>query len=384
VTEKPLPAPARTGLHACLRGFPGAVIEVAGDGSVVDSNGKLEGLLGRAVVGRPFVDALDSTSRAKWNRLLAREGDSAPSQMCELVLQGRESLELRTFAMVWGDEGAGECVWLVEYVRDLRLEPLYEELSAASSELARIQRELEKERARLARALARQEAAVRQRDEVLAIVAHDLRNPLDRISTSVSMLMEDTLDASSRSRLLDVVKRTTTGMNQLVRDLLDAASIDAGRLALDRRSTDAGSIVQIACELFQSQASARALQLECRASDAAVEADQGRILQALGNLLGNAIRLTPSGGRIVLGVEPNDDVVHFFVSDTGPGIPEEDQEHLFERFWQAKRGRRGGAGLGLAITKGIVEAHGGRIWVDSAPGQGSTFHFTIPAPARAP
>lgn len=379
MTEQPLSAPTRAGLHVCLRGFPGAVVEVARDGRVVDSNGKLEGLLGHPVVGQPFVDVLDPTSRAKWARLLARESDSAVTQTCELVLEGRESLELRTFAAVWGNEGAGECLWLVEYVRDLRLEPLYEELSAASSELARAQRELEKERARLARALARQEAAVRQRDDVLAIVAHDLRNPLDRISASVSLLTDHTLDGDSRARLLDVVKRTASGMTQLVRDLLDAASIDAGRLALDQRPVDAGALAQVACELFQPQASARDLQLECHAGDTAtVHADQGRVLQALGNLLGNAIRLTPPGGRIALGAEPGADAVRFFVSDTGPGISEDDREHLFERFWQAKHGRRGGAGLGLAITKGIIEAHGGRIWVDSVPGQGSTFHFTLP------
>ncbi len=369
-------------LHASLQGFPGAVVEVGLDGVVVDSNGRLESLLARPVVGHPFADLLDATSQAKWARLLARETGSSSSPLWECVLERRGGLELRTFAAVWGIDGGDERLWLFEYARDLRLYPLYEELAAANAELVHTQRELAKEQARLAQALAVQLGAVRLRDEVLAIVAHDLRGPLDRISNSALLLSDETLDAQSRPKLLEVIIRTAAGMDRLVRDLLDAASIDAGRLALDRRDLDAAVLVAAANESFQQQAALKGLQLHCSAGDVPpLNADQPRILQAVGNLLTNAIRLTATGGRVELRVERAGDEVVLTVSDSGPGISREDIPHLFERFWQAQRGHRGGAGLGLAITKGIVEAHGGRIWVESVLGEGSAFRFTLPLTA---
>ena len=369
-------------LHACLQAFPGAVVEVAPDGVVADSNGRLEALLARQIIGHPFADLLDATSQAKWERLLAREIGSGSSSLWECVLERRGGLELRTFAAVWGLDGSEERLWLLEYARDLRLEPLYEELAAANAELVHTQRDLAKERARLAEALAIQLGAVRLRDEVLAIVAHDLRGPLDRISSSALLLSDETLDAQSRPKLLEVIVRTAAGMDRLVRDLLDAASIDAGRLALDRRDLDAAVLVAAAGESFHAQAAAKGLQLHCSAGDVPpMNADQPRILQAVGNLLTNAIRLTPAGGRVELRVERAGDEVVLTVSDSGPGISPEDIPHLFERFWQAQRGHRGGAGLGLAITKGIVEAHGGRIWVESVLGEGSAFRFTLPLSA---
>ena len=109
-----------------------------------------------------------------------------------------------------------------------------------------------------------------------------------------------------------------------------------------------------------------------------VRADEGRILQCLGNLVGNALKFTPAGGRITLGADVLDEVVKFSVRDTGPGIPEDAIEHLFERFWQGSAADRRGIGLGLAIAKSLVESHGGRIWVESEVGSGSAFFFTIP------
>ncbi|HEU4630980.1 MAG TPA: hypothetical protein VFS08_14615, partial [Gemmatimonadaceae bacterium] len=141
-------------LHGCLRGFPAAALELSADGYVMDSNGRLEALLGQGVVNRPFAELLDTTSRAKWARLLAGRdrGDAPAGELWEFVLEGRSALELRTFAAVWGHDGNEAVLWLIEYSRDLRLEPLYEELSAANAELVQAQRELAKERTRLARA----------------------------------------------------------------------------------------------------------------------------------------------------------------------------------------------------------------------------------------
>ena len=369
---------ASCGLHACLQGFPGAVVEIAGSGVVTDSNGKLEQLLGSQLVGRSFADVLDATSQQKWARVLARESPTDGS-LLELNVLSRDGIDLRSFAAIWTSEEPSETLWLLEYARDLRLEPLYEQLSATNSELGRTQRALAKESARLARALRVQEAAVRLRDDVLAVVAHDLRNPLDRMSASLALLLDETLDPESRARLLEVMERTVIGMNRLVSDLVDAANIDAGRLSLERQRVGAVPLVQNAYEMFQLQAAARKVRLDWRAAgQAVVWADHGRLIQVLGNLLANAIRLTPTGGQVVVRAELAGNAVTFSVSDTGPGILPDDVPLLFERFWQGRREDRGSAGLGLTIARGIVEGHGGRIWVETERGRGTTFSFTIP------
>lgn len=371
--------PHISGLHACLQAFPGAVVELSLDGIVTDSNGKLEQLLTRALIGRPFADVLDVTSQHKWARLLAHEPTTADGGLWEFNVESREGLDLRTFAVVWAPGEPGARLWLMEYARDLRLVPLYEELSAANSELVRTQRALSKESARIAHALRLQEAAVHLRDDVLAIVAHDLRNPLDRISAGVVLLLDDTFDAASRPRLLAVMERTVAGMNRLVRDLLDAASIDAGHLALDLRRVDVTALLENARETYSPRAEEKLLRLDCHAEDAFfIHADQGRILQLLGNLLSNAIRLTTPRGQIDIRAARVDDMVELSISDTGPGIAPQDLPHVFERFWQGRREARGSAGLGLAIGKGIVEGHGGRMWVESVVGRGTTFSFTVP------
>ena len=372
--------PRRTGLHACLQGFPGAVVELTPDGVVTDSNGRLEQLLGHDLVGRRFSDILDPSSKHKWGSLLSRDATAVEGSLWELTIESREGLDLRTFAVMRGSEDSGDRLWLLEYARDLRLEPLYEELASANSELVRTQRALAKESARLADALKVQEAAVHLRDDVLAIVAHDLRNPLDRIAASVALLLDETLEAESRPRLLRVMERTAAGMNRLVRDLLDAASIDTGHLSLDRHRVDVTALLQMVCEVHTPEAAAKQLQLACRSDGAyVVHADQGRVMQLLANLLANAIRLTPAGGRIDVCAElVSNDLVKFSVTDTGPGISPHDVPLVFERFWQGSRETRGNAGLGLTIGKGIAEGHGGSIWVESEVKRGTTFAFTIP------
>ena len=374
-------------LHACLQGFPGAVIELSPDGIILASNARLEALLGRDVVARPFAELIDSTSQQKWAQLLARGVGAPEGSLWEFVLEGRGTLELRTFAAVWGREGPEESLWLLEYSRDLQLEPLYEELAAANSELVKAQRELSKERARLARALAQEaearaeaEAAIRVRDEVLAVVAHDLRNPLMGILANASLLLHAPASEEVRAKRLQTIKSTGERMGRLIGDLLDVAAIQAGRLALDPQRLEVAPLLMGACEIFQPQAAAKDLGLECSVAHdlPAVDADQARLLQVLGNLLGNAIRLTTRGGRIMLRAERAGNEIRFSISDTGPGIAEEELPHLFERFWQADRSRRGGAGLGLAIAKGIVEAHGGRIWAESTLGHGASFFFALP------
>jgi signal transduction histidine kinase len=171
----------------------------------------------------------------------------------------------------------------------------------------------------------------------------------------------------------------------LIRDLLDICAIDAGRLTIERAPQDPDKLVSETVETFASLASNASLQIgaHVRRPLPPVAADRGRIAQIFSNLVGNALKFTPAGGRIVIGAEHCDGEVRFSVKDTGPGIPPEDVPHLFDLYWQARSADRRGVGMGLHIAKRIVEAHGGRIWVESARGVGSTFFFTVPLAVSA-
>jgi signal transduction histidine kinase len=222
--------------------------------------------------------------------------------------------------------------------------------------------------------------AIATRDEVLGIVAHDLRNPLNTISMSAGLLLESAPTEEQRVKQIQVVQRSVDRMDHLIQDLLDTARIEAGRLSIERKREEVTPLVAETREAFQPAAEEKSIRLETEVPQEipAVYGDHRRILQVLSNIVGNAIRFTPEGGRITLRAESRVTKVRFSVSDTGPGIPEEDLEHIFDRFWQARRAKKAGAGLGLAIAKGVVEAHGGRIWAESTVGVGSTFFFTIP------
>lgn len=248
------------------------------------------------------------------------------------------------------------------------------------SDLEAAQRELASEHRRLADALANAESALAMRDEVLAIVAHDLRTPLDAILTSVAFLMDVEHSEEERRRLLSVIRRSASGMHRLIDDLLDVARMESGAFAVDLHPCDLGALARDVVEQFRRQAANAGLALECHIeSDSIVAtADRHRIAQVLQNLIGNALKFTPAGGRVTVDVTRGDTGgVRCSVVDTGAGIAPDDLSRLFERFWQARRDRRGGAGLGLAIARGIVEAHGARLEVDSDLGAGSTFFFHL-------
>jgi signal transduction histidine kinase len=222
--------------------------------------------------------------------------------------------------------------------------------------------------------------AIAARDEVLGIVAHDLRNPLNTISMSAGLLLEGVPEEEQRVKQLQLVQRSVDRMDHLIQDLLDTARIEAGRLFIERKREEVAPLVAEIREAFQPAAEEKSLRLETEVPQGvpAVYGDHQRILQVLSNIVGNAIKFTPEGGLITIRAESTGIDVRFSVSDTGPGIPEGDVEHIFDRFWQAQRAKKAGAGLGLAISKGIVEAHGGKIWAESTVGVGSTFYFTIP------
>ena len=236
------------------------------------------------------------------------------------------------------------------------------------------------ENARLFRAA---QDATRARDDLVAIVSHDLRNPVHTIHMAASFLLEiaPTNDRRVQARRqLEVIQRSATRANRLIQDLLDVARIQAGGLAVDPVAVEVRSLVTEAMEAATPLANAAQLKVSCDLIDGlpAVASDRERVLQVFANLIGNAIKFTPKGGeiRIVTCLEHGE--VRFTVADTGPGIPPEHLDHVFDRYWQAKSTAKLGTGLGLSIAKGIVEAHGGRIWVESPPGSGAQFNFTLP------
>jgi len=224
--------------------------------------------------------------------------------------------------------------------------------------------------------------ATRTRDRVLGIVSHDLRNPLGAIGLCANALRRsDKLRAGERQRLVGTIQDAVALTQRLLGDLVDVAAIEAGRLSIKVRRVDPIVLLSRCLDLFEQDPGAVPVRLADEVPEwlPAIAGDEQRILQVAANLIVNARKFTPTGGSITLGARVAGDAVQFSVSDTGPGIALEDQRHIFDWFWRASHERaERGTGLGLAIAKGIVEAHGGRITVASAPGCGSTFSFTIP------
>lgn len=230
------------------------------------------------------------------------------------------------------------------------------------------------------RLLRAERRATRARDEVLEIVAHDLRNPLNAITLRLQLMLRRSIESNvwqeSAKNIQDICQR----MNRLIQDLLDVNRIEAGAVSMTLELVVPEQLVAEALEMQEPLAAAAHCKLrsDVTAGLPAVLADRRRMLQVFQNLIGNAIKFTPAGGQITVGATANDRAVEFRVSDTGVGIQAEHLKNLFERFWQADRTDRRGVGLGLAIAKKITEAHGGRIWVQSAPGRGTTFFVSIP------
>jgi PAS domain S-box-containing protein len=225
--------------------------------------------------------------------------------------------------------------------------------------------------------------AIRAREDVLHVVSHDLGNSLSAIIVTTTVLLRTLPDEAANEELrkrITSIRDLARRMQRLRQDLLDVASIETGRLAIEWDAWDPAAVAADAIESFAGLAAEKGLRLEPDVSPGLpeLEGDRERIMQVLANLLGNAVKFTPEGGCVRLRVSASEEEVRFDVSDTGPGIPPEHLDRVFDRFWKVRTANRQGAGLGLAIARGIVEAHDGRIWVQSEPGQGSTFSFTLP------
>jgi signal transduction histidine kinase len=220
------------------------------------------------------------------------------------------------------------------------------------------------------------ERAIRMRDDVLAIVSHDLRTPL----ATVLMQAESLAEMPDLRKLGDAIVRSVQRMNRLIGDLLDASSVNAGQLSLNMGMHHVSEILVEATEMFRTQAEACGVELleQVPRDPLGVTCDRDRMVQVLSNLIGNALKFTARGGKVVVSATRTEDGILFEVSDTGRGIEQEHVPHLFDRFWRAESKQNGGSGLGLFIARGIVAAHGGGLRVDTELGRGSRFYFTLP------
>ncbi len=231
--------------------------------------------------------------------------------------------------------------------------------------------------AQTATASAKRESSARQ--ELLAVVSHDLRSPLTTVTMGAALL-EETLPEQNRH--VRAIRNAAERMKSLIDDVLDVSRVETGTITLHRAWWEVGPLLERAVELYQARATGQGVTLRAELPATTIQAwgDPERVLQILGNLLGNALKFTPRGGEITVTAETKGRELAVAVRDSGPGITAEDQPLLFERYWQGDRSARAGSlGLGLYICKNLVEAHGGRIWVESVLGQGSRFCFTLPS-----
>jgi len=230
----------------------------------------------------------------------------------------------------------------------------------------------------------RLQRAVSARDDVVGVVAHDLRNPVSAIKMLSAALHRSQTDRMSPegAEQLQLIRDAALQMDRLIQDLLDVTRVETGKLVVDPQPLTTIALLEGALRTLEPLVEAAGLELRVDVPSAlpTVHADPERIAQVLSNLVGNAIKATQRGGRITVSAAERDAMVQVSVTDTGHGISREHLPHVFDRFWQAAQSsiRSRGAGLGLPIARGIIQAHGGRLWADSEAGKGTTFYFTLP------
>jgi signal transduction histidine kinase len=224
--------------------------------------------------------------------------------------------------------------------------------------------------------------SVRSRDDVLAVISHDLRNYLHVVALKAKLLKRAAAagNRAAMDPLIAAIVEACGTMGRWAGDLVDLSSLEAGQIRLQPAPCKAADLLQRAREAFAPLADQRGIRLEVHGEDGELEVhcDRDRLAQVFHNLLDNALKFTPRGGRVRIEARRSDaDAVLFSVGDSGPGIPEAELPHVFERFWHGRKSRAGG-GLGLYITRRIVEAHRGKTWIESKAGEGTTFFFTLP------
>ena len=318
-----------------------------------------DGVLDRA---RSMADAVLTASRSKADRVSARPRGSEAKRAVAVERARADRVLSRTRATA---DGA---------LRGIRLHEAAALVELLVSERAATDADLLTERAR-------SDAALAHRDDFLGIVAHDVRNLLNGVVLNLEVMRTAGEGSGPRTGVAaDRIRRAVARMTRLIGDLVDITSINAGKLSMDRAAVDAGALLAEAVETFLPAAEEKgtALSVQVPAERADAEIDRGRILQVLANLISNALKFTPAGGAVSVGVEPGRSNVRFWVDDTGPGIPPAMRTAIFERFRQVGGNDRRGQGLGLYISKCIVDAHQGRIWAEPGPAGGTRVQFTLP------
>ena len=407
---------ASTRLPSCFGGFPGVVALVTADGTVLESNGRLEAELGRAIVGAPFADLLDSASCGdKWRRLLAAASGPNAAQNGELVFARSDAVtEPRSFSLL-GD-GDGSLVWLIEHPSDPRLDDVRQEVTGVNSELANTQRDLVRERARLAHALGEterlasrvneQNQALGERNEELLVmteelveqrrelersnraldefahaVSHDLKAPLRSVANYARWIEEDLgdeLTGETRAHM-ELLRAQVDRMRAMINGVLEYARSGRTRVATELVDTDV--LVEEVIALLDPPAT-------CTIDVADLPtfaAERAPLRQVLMNLIGNAIKHSRrSDVHVRVRAVDAGDAYEFTVQDNGPGIAPRAHEKIWMLFHTltpreaTANGAADGTGIGLAIVRQLVELQGGRAWVESELGEGATFHFIWP------
>jgi signal transduction histidine kinase len=390
---------ASLGLHPLLRGFPGFVLELARDGTVLDSNGRLERALERGVVGAPFGAVLDEASRRKLDTILTRAAYEPCDDLgaaWELMLEGRDTLQPHSFYPVCDEEGTR--LWLVEAPRDPRFDQMYEELASANSEQANAQRQLAKEKARLARALdelerefsqnerlsrtlqAQNEEMQAQNEELLAMteqlhagqdhllsanqqlerrsrelqialgarnrfyasMSHELRTPINAVMGYNDLLLAEVYGSLNEQQELAVerAQRAARHLRELVNDVLDLSRLETGRPDVQPEEVHAAEVVEDLLESLRPLAESTRTQLRLlrHGEVPVIRTDPRRLRQILMNLISNAIKFG-AGSPVWVHVSPGrSGGITIEVTDGGPGIPDEDQARIWDEFVQLGRG----------------------------------------------
>ena len=347
---------------------------------------------------RADTDASLQTERKNTDEVIAEKSDEVESKTDQVVQRerGRADSVLET-ARKRADEKVNPPASALtpkdlEKERDLEDAQIDQERAAADETLRReralLAAVLPRERERTDRYLvterARADEALAHRDDFLGMVSHDVRALVSGMGLTAQLLSARASESAEGQRTVEGMKRIMrylVRMDRLVGDLVDVVSIDAGTLAIKKERGDIAKLLAEVEAMFAPAASDKGVSFTVDVVEGTLlaEFDHDRILQVVSNLIGNALKFTPQGGTVSCCAERNDGVLHLWVKDTGVGIAQDMFAAIFERFWHNEGAQQRGLGLGLYICRSIVDAHGGKIWVESVVGKGSVFHFTIPA-----
>ena len=370
-----------THLPPCFAGFPGAVLQLSPGGRVIESNGNLERELGKPVIGEWFSQFIDAESCGeKWNRVLAAAPSTGAASACELVLAKNETmLEPKAFSVLWDAELS--IVWLVEHPSDRRMDTVRQQVTEVNSELASTQRDLVRERERLAQALADAERSNRALDEFAHAISHDLKAPLRAVANYARWIDEDPgsqLTGEPRAHM-ELLRTQVERMRAMISAVLAYSRSVCTRMPPDVVNTKA--IVEEVIALLDPPES---VTIEVAPNMPTFTAEAAPLRQVLLNLIGNAIKHSRRPDTHVwVSARDIGYAYEFAVRDNGPGIPIRVQDKIW-RLFHTLRPRTtqdagdDGTGVGLAIVRRLVELQGGTAWVESDGGKGATFHFLWP------